>query len=144
MRRKKTTYKPISYQPVDHEKFYETRRMACLTREEAACLLHVTERTVRLWESGKSSIPYAAYKLLRLLTGGELPGKAWEGWTIRGDSLWSPTGRRFDAASLSYLELTFSMARNWKEDYDRKAAQRVRAALQEKLRLAKPVLYLVK
>ena len=32
-----------------------------------AKLLHVTERTLHNWESGKHDIPFAAYKLLRLL-----------------------------------------------------------------------------
>lgn len=103
--------------------------MARLSREETACLLHVTERTIQLWESGKSSIPYAAYKLLRISTGFDWPGKTWEGWCLLGDYLWSPADRRFDPAELAYLQLTFSMARHWKEEYDRRAAARIRGAL---------------
>lgn len=78
MRRRKR-YKRKSYQPVDHDKFYETRHMAGLSRTEVACLLHVTGRTIALWEQGKTAAPYAAYKLLRVLTRYDLPGNAWEG-----------------------------------------------------------------
>lgn len=77
--------------------------MAQLTQQEVACLLHVTERTVRLWESGTTAIPYAAYRLLRIHTGYDLPGEAWRGWSIRGDTLWSPERRGFSAAHLSYM-----------------------------------------
>jgi len=113
-RRKRYKRKP--WKPIDYDKFHQTRRMAGLTQQEAACLLQVTERTIRLWEAGQSAIPYAAYKLLRILTGYELPGAAWEGWSIRGDQLWSPERRSFDAAQLSYMWLTFAMARRWQEE----------------------------
>lgn len=110
MRRRKR-YQRKPWKPVDHEKFRETRLLARLTQQEAACLLQVTERTIRLWESGHNAIPYAAYKLLRILTGYELPGTAWVGWSFSGDTLWSPERRGFTAAHLSYMWLTFAMAR---------------------------------
>ncbi len=115
MVRRRKRYKRKPWKPVDYEKFHETRLMARLTQREVACLLHVTDRTVRLWENGEVAIPYAAYKLLRILTGYELPGEAWAGWSIRGDNLWSPEQRPFDAAMLSYMWLTFTMARRWQE-----------------------------
>ncbi len=115
MVRRRKRYKRKPWKPIDHEKFHETRRMARLTQQEAACLLHVTERTIRLWESGQSAIPYAAYKLLRILTGYELPGAEWQGWSISGGKLWSPESRSFDPAYLSYMWLTFVMARRWQE-----------------------------
>ncbi len=124
MRRKKR-YKRKPHKPIDYEKFHETRLMARLTQQEAACLLHVTERTIRLWESGTTAIPYAAYKLLRIWAGFDLPGKAWEGWRLHSGSLWSPAGRRFEAHELAYLSLTFSMARHWQADYERRSLERV-------------------
>ena len=47
---------------------------AGLSIDEAAKILHVTPRTVRYWFSGKVSVPYAAYKLVRVLRWFELPG----------------------------------------------------------------------
>lgn len=92
--------------------------MARLTQRQTAAVLQVTVRTISLWESGRRSVPYAAYKLLRILTGYELPGPAWEGWSIHGDTLWSPERRSFTAAHLSYLWLTFAMARQWQAQQD--------------------------
>ena len=45
-----------------------------LDLEGCAKLLHVTERTLHNWQSGKHDIPYSAYRLLRLLNRMELPG----------------------------------------------------------------------
>lgn len=115
MVRRRKRYKRKPWKPIDPDKFRETRLLARLTQQQAASLLHVTERTVRHWESGEAAIPYAAYKLLRILTGYDLPGPAWAGWSIRGDTLWSPSGRGFTAAHLGYMWLTFAMARNWQE-----------------------------
>ena len=36
-------------------------------------MLFVTDRTWCNWESGKVQVPYAAYKLFRILTGFDLP-----------------------------------------------------------------------
>jgi DNA-binding transcriptional regulator YiaG len=131
-------YKRKPYRPVDHAKFKETRYLARLTVQEVAWLLHVTARTVANWESGKVAIPYAAFKLLRLHLGYELPGDAWKGWSLRGDTLWSPEGRPYTAAYLSYHWLTFAMARSWHQHAEK---QRVSAEAQAKraraLRLVK-------
>ncbi|GKS91582.1 hypothetical protein [Acidovorax sp. SUPP2539] len=54
-----------------------------------AQLLHVTERTLHNWQSGKHDIPFAAYKLLRLLNRMELPGESWAGWCFHGGKLWN-------------------------------------------------------
>jgi DNA-binding transcriptional regulator YiaG len=43
---------------------------AGLSIEETAKALHVTTRTVRYWISGRVGIPYAAYRLVRILVGG--------------------------------------------------------------------------
>lgn len=60
----------------------------------AACakFLHVTQRTLHNWESGKHDIPFAAYKLLRLMNRMELPGRSWAGWCFLGGTLVSPEG----------------------------------------------------
>lgn len=107
--------KPKPYRPIDREKFRYTRYLARLTQEEVACLLHVTARTVAHWETGKTAIPYAAYKLLRILTGYELPGETWRGWSIREDKLWSPEGRGYSAGFLGYNWLVYAMAERWRQ-----------------------------
>lgn len=50
-------------------------------------MLFVTYRTLHNWESGRVQVPYAAYKLLRILTGYDLPGEAWMGWRLSGNTL---------------------------------------------------------
>lgn len=91
--------------------------MSRLSQSEAAAVLGVTAKTVQNWEQGVSRIPYSAFKLLRILRGYELPHKAWEGWTVRGDTLNAPNGRQFDAQSLAYLEQVFAMSRLWQQTY---------------------------
>lgn len=49
-------------------------------------MLRVTDRTWRNWESGRIQAPYAAFKLLRILTGYALPSDAWAGWIFSGDA----------------------------------------------------------
>jgi hypothetical protein len=73
----------------------------------AACAkyLHVTERTLHNWLSGKHDIPFAAYKLLRLLNRMDLPGQAWDGWCFSNGKLWSPEGRSFDPVDASWWGL---------------------------------------
>lgn len=100
---------------VDPENFYFVRRCGGLNREDAALLLGVTVRTIGNWETGQNRVPYTAFKLLKVLTGYELPGDDWEGWSLRGDTLYSPDGRSFKAWELMQLELVFSMARLWRE-----------------------------
>ena len=135
-------YKRKPYRPISHDKFRHTRYMARLTQEEVACLLHVTARTVALWESGHTGIPYAAYKLLRIHAGYELPGDAWRGWSIRGDKLWSPEGRGYSAGFLAYQWLAYAMAERWRQmARQRPVAVRMRASASARLRVvaqAKP------
>ncbi len=70
-----------------------------------AKLLHVTERTLHNWQSGKHDIPFAAYKLLRLLNRMELPGESWAGWCFHGGKLWTPEGRSFVGTDGSWWSL---------------------------------------
>lgn len=93
-----------------------------LSIDEAAKLLQVTSRTIAHWERGSTRIPYSAFKLLRCLANGELLPQAWKGWTIKGDTLWSPVGRPFRQHELTYLANYFTMARLWQADYARRVA----------------------
>jgi hypothetical protein len=68
---------------------------------EVASLLQVTERTVYAWYSGRTAIPYAAYKLLRILRWFELPGP-WAGWSMHSGKLWSPEGLGFAPSDASW------------------------------------------
>ena len=60
------------------EDFRELRHDADLTRKQAADLLDVAVRTAQNWEIGGARIPWMAFRMLRILTGYALPGKAWE------------------------------------------------------------------
>lgn len=91
-------------------RFRTARAVCCLSVPEAAQLLRVSERTIQYWESGRVRVPYSAYKLMRILRGYELPGHAWRGYTLRGDTLWSPEGLPFKAADHRWWSLTCRMA----------------------------------
>ena len=52
------------------------------SRADCGKFLHVTERCLRNWEAGRNAIPYAAYRLLRIHCGYQLPGASWRGWSI--------------------------------------------------------------
>ncbi|MBP9871059.1 MAG: hypothetical protein KBC53_06115 [Nitrosomonas sp.] len=123
---KRCKYRRKPYKPIDHEKLRETRILSGLSKKEAANMLFVTYRTLHNWESGRVQVPYAAYKLLRILTGYDLPGESWSGWRLSGNTLWSPEGKNFTASDLSYLSLTFAMARQWRIDQQEKRALGVR------------------
>lgn len=120
-------YKPSRGQP---SKARQTREIlsACLkimladlglTAETAAQMLHVTPRTVRYWISGKVLVPYAAYRLLRILTGAELPANGWDGWHMHSGKLWTPEGHGFIPSDSSWWGLMVRQARTWKVMSDR-------------------------
>ncbi len=102
---------------IDPEAFRDLRRSADLTRKQAADLLDVAVRTVQNWETGGARIPWMAYRMLRILTGYALPGKAWDGWSVHGDRLYAPNGRWYEANTLEQIEHVFGMARLWRKDY---------------------------
>jgi transcriptional regulator with XRE-family HTH domain len=92
---------------------------AGLSIEETAKVLHVTTRTIRYWISGRVAIPYAAYRLVRILGRYELPDPAWAGWIMHSGRLWSPEGHGFIPGDSSWWGLLVSQARLWREQYDR-------------------------
>lgn len=95
---------------------------AGLSPAEAAKLLHVTERTIRNWISGKVSVPYAAYKLVRVQRYFELPGDHWRGWHFAAGKLWSPEGHGFEPQDSNWWALLVRQARSFKNLYQRQAA----------------------
>lgn len=121
--------KPKPFHKPERDKFIETRIAARLQQKDVAALLHVTLTTVKNWESGKTEIPYSAFKLLRILGRHELPGERWDGWVISQGALWSPAGRRFESYDLIYIQNMFAMARFWLAE--RKAMQEQRKRLHE-------------
>ena len=94
---------------------------------QCAKFLHVTERTLHNWESGKHDIPYATFKLLRLMNGLELPGQTWAGWEFRGGKLWSPEGRSFEGTDGSWWSLLVRQAHGFRELMARGAEGRLGA-----------------
>jgi transcriptional regulator with XRE-family HTH domain len=97
--------------------FADLRKQSGLTRSQAADELNVTPRTIQNWETGGARIPWMAYRMLRILRGFALPCSAWDGWTLRGRKLFSPTGRAFEAVWLLNVENVFSQARLWRQMY---------------------------
>lgn len=96
------------------EDFLEYRRFLGLSQDEAAAMLGVTLRTVQNYEKGRVRVPYSAFFVLRTLSG-QMPYKGWEGWICRDGVLASPAGQTFAVAELSWLSLTFDMAREWRK-----------------------------
>lgn len=94
---------------------------AGLNIEETAKLLHVTTRTVRYWFSGKSSVPYAAYRLVRVARWYELPVKGWEGWVMHSGKLWTPEGYGFGPQDSSWWSLLVRQAECFRKLYARSA-----------------------
>lgn len=100
-------------------------------RASIAKFFRVTPRTLANWESGCTAIPFAAFKLLRLMLRSELPGKDWDGWCFNRGTLWSPEGHGFTGRDFAWLSLTIRQARLFPVLY------RERSALLRELRAAK-------
>jgi DNA-binding XRE family transcriptional regulator len=120
---------PRSCRWIDPQDFQDMRKHADLTRKQTADLLDVTVRTIQNWETAGARIPWIAYRMLRILTGYAMPGKAWEGWTLHRDRLIAPNGRWYDANSLEQIEQVFGMARLWRQDYIKRNRKSVAVVL---------------
>ena len=75
--------------------------IAELGEHRAAELLNVHLTTVRRWASGEVVAQTPVLIALRHLTGrwGEA-NKDWEGWVVRDNWIWSPSGERFHPGDL--------------------------------------------
>jgi len=100
---------------------------AGLTPEQAGKELHVSPRTIRYWISGKVLVPYAAFRLIRILRMYELPQPGWEGWHMHSGMLWSPEGHGFKPNDSSWWGLLVRQARCFKILYERDAQLRLLA-----------------
>ncbi len=92
--------------------------------EDAGKYFQVTDRTWHNWESGAHRIPYAVYKLLRVLARLELPGKAWAGWRLEGDVLITPEGRQITPKDGSWWSLLVRRAAGFDACYNEAATLR--------------------
>lgn len=99
------------------EDFRQMRQTGGFDRARCAGLLGVSERAVRYWEAGKRRIPYAAFRLLRVLVGRGLPWRGWEEFMIIGNRLISPEGHEFSRGDLAYISLTFRQAEAFRSTY---------------------------
>lgn len=86
-----------------------------LTHPEAAQLLHVSLRTLQNWLSARHEVPYAAYKLLRLMCYMELPGDAWRGWHFSAGQLITPEGRAISGSEGAWWSLLVRQAHGFGE-----------------------------
>jgi hypothetical protein len=84
-----------------------------------ANLLHVTPRTLHNWNSGRYDIPYAAFKLLRVLMRYELPHDDWAGWHFSGGKLWTPEGYSIAPHESSWWSLLVRRAQMFSSMYAR-------------------------
>jgi transcriptional regulator with XRE-family HTH domain len=85
---------------------------------DAGKYFQVTDRTWHNWENGSHRIPYAVYKLLRVLARLELPDKAWAGWRLEGAALITPEGRQIMPKDGAWWSLLVRRAASFKTAYD--------------------------
>ena len=127
-RTKKSTAKAMSsyhIKQIAAQRFRRARQMCWLNVAQTAKLLQVSQRTVHNWESGACRVPFAAYRLMRILAGRDL-GRicpTWDGWTLQPGKLISPEGREFKAGDMGWLSLLIQRARLFGELH-RKMQQR--------------------
>lgn len=95
-------------------RFKATRLLCALSVAEAGKPFRVTSRTIHNSEAGRAMVPYAAFKLMRILRGFELPGHHWQGYRLSGDTLWSPEGKLFRAVDARWWSLTVAMANEFR------------------------------
>jgi hypothetical protein len=92
---------------------------AGLSPESAGQLLHVTPRTIRYWLSGTVAVPYAAYKLVRVMRLFELPCEGWQGWHMHSGKLWTPEGYGFTPDCQNWWSLLVRQARLFRQMAER-------------------------
>lgn len=95
-----------------------------LKHPEAAKMLHISLRTLHNWLSGRHEVPYAAYKLLRLLRYMELPGPSWAGWHFSRGQLVTPEGRAISGRDGAWWSLLVRRAHSFGELYRLRWAER--------------------
>jgi transcriptional regulator with XRE-family HTH domain len=72
---------------------------------DASKYFQVTERTWHNWETGAHRIPFAVYKLCRVMAHMELPGESWKGWSFQAGNLVTPEGRIIQAKDGAWWSL---------------------------------------
>lgn len=124
-RRRRTWY-------LSPEGFRELRHSCFLSRAACADFVGVSLRTVRHWDAGRCRVPWSVVRLLRLYRLGDLGAlhAAWAGWVLNRNGLWSPDGKRHDPAMMTAWWLTCEQARFWRDDYGRRAGERLEGASQ--------------
>jgi hypothetical protein len=85
---------------------------------DAAKFFQVTERTWHNWEIGTHRIPFAVYKLARVLARMEFPSPAWDGWRIEAGHLITPEGRQISPQDGSWWSLLVRQAAGFRAVYD--------------------------
>ena len=95
---------------------------------DAAKYFQVTERTWHNWESGVHRIPFAVYKLCRVLARLELPGDAWAGWSFQGGVLITPEGRRIEPRDSSWWSLMVRNAQSFSAAFNEASRLRMLVA----------------
>ncbi|MDI1253397.1 MAG: VC1465 family Xer recombination activation factor, partial [Thermomonas sp.] len=86
-----------------------------LSVESCADLLQVSERTIRNWESASARVPYAAYRLMRVMRAGKVLGPDWAGFHVWRGVLCTPEGHRFEPSDLVWQSLLVQQARAFRE-----------------------------
>ena len=99
-----------------------------LKHPQAANMLRVSLRTLQNWLSGRHEVPYAAYKLLRLMRYMELPGQAWSGWHFSRGQLVTPEGRTISGRDSAWWSLLVRQAHGFGELYEAAKQARMQEA----------------
>jgi hypothetical protein len=119
---------------ISPEGFRALRHSCFLSVDGCARLLGVSVRTVRHWDSGRNRVPWSAVRLLRLRRLGDMGAlhDAWAGWRLneRTAELVSPNGYSFQPGKLQIWPILCEQARFWRDDYGRRAGERLEGASQ--------------
>jgi hypothetical protein len=83
---------------------------------QAGKIFHVTPRTVRNWQAGKTRPPGAVLRLLRMMARFELPAP-FTGWHVHSGKLWTPEGHAIEPNESSWWSLLVRQARGFRLAY---------------------------